>query len=162
MRNFELHPKPIALKQDWEYANGRYETRICSILSAKDAIDHQIIANWEGLQTIVKVEATRSIKDKTSKEIRYYISDENETNAQYFNSLARGHWGIENHLHWHLDVTFNEDACRARIGNAPQNLSTLRKLALQIVTQQDDKLSLKKRRVKAAFDIEYLKILLKI
>lgn len=150
------------MQQDWEYAHGRYETRKCSIVLAKDAIDQDLITNWEGMQTIVKIEATRSIKDKISKEIRYYISDENELNAQYFNDLVRGHWGIENHLHWHLDVTFKEDECRARKGNAPQNLSSLRKLALQIITQQNDKLSLKKRRVKAAFDIDYLKNLLKI
>ena len=80
----------------------------------------------------------------------------------YFNKLARGHWSIENHLHWHLDVTFREDNCRARSGNAPENLSSMRKLALQIINQPKDKLSLKKRRVKAAFNLEYLKSLIKI
>ena len=59
-------------------------------------------------------------------------------------------------------VIFKEDECRARKGNAPQNIASLRKLALQIISQENDKLSLKKRRVKAAFDIDYLKILLKI
>lgn len=93
--------------------------------------------------------------------MRYYISDESECNALYFNRLIRGHLAIENHLHWHLDVTFGEDACRARTGNAPENLATLRKLALQIISQKDDKLSLKKRRVKAAYDINYMKSLFK-
>jgi predicted transposase YbfD/YdcC len=65
-------------------------------------------------------------------------------NALYYNYLVRGHWSIENHLHWHLDVTFLEDSCRARKGNAPENLATLRKLALQIIAEYDDKLSLKK------------------
>jgi predicted transposase YbfD/YdcC len=92
-----------------------------------------------------------------SIETRYYISDEVVQNTAYFNSLVRGHWSIETQLHWHLDVTFKEDACRARTGNAPENLSTLRKLALQIITQHNDKLSLKKRRVKASYDLDYLK-----
>ena len=94
------------------------------------------------------------------QETRYYISDEDGLSAAYFNELVRGHWGIENHLHWHLDVTFKEDACRARKGNAPENLSTLRKLALQIIYDQKDRLSLKKRRLKAAYDINYLKKLI--
>jgi predicted transposase YbfD/YdcC len=56
-----------------------------------------------------------------------------------------------------LDVTFREDNCRARTGNAPENLATLRKLALQIISEQQDKLSMKKRRLRAAYDTEYLK-----
>jgi predicted transposase YbfD/YdcC len=59
-------------------------------------------------------------------------------------------------LHWHLDVTFREDACRARKGYAVENLSLLRKLALQIIREDDSKLSLKKRRLKAAYDLNYL------
>jgi hypothetical protein len=79
------------------------------------------------------------------------------TNPPYYLSLSRGHWGIENQLNWHLDVTFKEDVCRARKGNASLNLSTLRKFALQISSNQNDKLSLKKRQYKAALDIGYLK-----
>ena len=153
---------PLLTQEDWEYDHGRYETRICSILPAKGNISQETIQNWEGLETIVKIEASRTIKNIITKEFRYYISDENAVNPTYFNKLVRGHWSIENHLHWHLDVTFREDNCRARKGNAPENLSSLRKLALQIINQPKDKLSLKKRRVKAAFDIEYLKKLMKI
>ena len=148
--------KPISQEEEWEYQRGRFEIRKCSILSAQATIDKDIIAQWEGLQTLVKIESTRIISDKKTTEIRYYISDENEANALYYNYLVRGHWSIENHLHWHLDVTFSEDRCRARKGNAPENLSTLRKLALQIIAQYNDKLSLKKRRVKAAYDTEYM------
>ena len=72
-----------------------------------------------------------------------FRSKESINNAGYYNSLARGHWGVENHLHWHLDVTFREDDCQTRKGNAPENLSTLRKLALQIIKEQRDGLSLK-------------------
>jgi hypothetical protein len=63
-------------------------------------------------------------------------------------------------LHWHLDVTFREDSCRAGKENAPENLSAPKKPALQIIREQSDKLSLKKRRIKAAYDLEYLENLI--
>lgn len=156
---FKSNPA-LSVHEDWEYAGGRFENRKCSILSACSSMDEQIVGKWEGLQTIVKLEAIRQVEDKTVKETRYYISDEIFNDAAYFNKLSRGHWGIENQFHWHLDVTFKEDSCRARTGNAPENLSTLRKLALQMINEMEDKLSLKKRRVKAAWDVEYLKKIL--
>ncbi|OAV70588.1 Transposase [Bacteroidales bacterium Barb4] len=81
-------------------------------------------------------------------------------NASCFNAPVRGHWGIENQLHRHLDVTSREDVCRAGKVHAAENLSTVRKLALQIIREQTDKLSLKKRRLNAAYNIEYLKKLI--
>lgn len=153
--------RPVAVSEEWEYDHGRFETRRCSILSAASAMDEQTAVEWPGLQTLVRLESTRLLGEKQTTETRYYISDESECNALYFNRLIRGHWGIENHLHWHLDVTFGEDASRARKGNAPENLATLRKLALQLISQHDDKLSLKKRRVRAAYDVEYMKALFK-
>jgi predicted transposase YbfD/YdcC len=91
------------------------------------------------------------------EETRYYISDEKGLSTAYFNTTVRGHWGIENHPLRHSDVTSWEDNCRARTGNAPENLAALRKLALQIISEQQDKLSMKKRRLRAAYDTEYLK-----
>ena len=73
--------KPISQEEEWEYQRGRFEIRKCSILSAQATIDKDIIAQWEGLQTLVKIESTRIISDKKTTEIRYYISDENEANA---------------------------------------------------------------------------------
>lgn len=108
----------------------------------------------------MRVEASRIIKDKKSREIRYYISDEEGMKASRFNAPVGGDRGIENQLHRHLDVTFGEDACRAGKGHAAENLSTMRKLALQIIREQPDKLSLKKRRLNAAYNIEYLKKLI--
>lgn len=70
--------------------------------------------------------------------------------------LARGHWSIENQLHWNLDVTYLEDACRARKGYAAINLSTIRKLAMQIIKEHVDKSSLRKRRFKASLSNDYL------
>ena len=142
--------------EEVDAGHGRIETRKCSILPAKDYLMEETREAWKNLSTIVKIESMREIKDKTTREVRYYISDENEPRASYYAALARGHWGIENQLHWHLDVTFKEDECRARKGFASQNLSVLRKIALHIVSEQKDKLSMKRRLYKAALDINYL------
>lgn len=152
--------KPISISENWEYDHGRYETRKCSILPAGEVLLPENLSQWCGLKTIIKVEAMRLIRGKETSETRFYISDEQGKTAEYYNALVRGHWSIENQLHWHLDVTFKEDASRARKGNVAENLSTLRKLALQIITAQNDKLSLKKRRVMAAYDDEYMRKLL--
>jgi len=148
--------KSESVSEEWEYDHGRFEVRKCSIISSKNALLDENQEQWCGLKTLIRVEASRTVKDRETKETRYYISDEEGFGAAYYNALVRGHWGIENHLHWHLDVTFKEDASRARKGNAPENLSTLRKLALQIIKDQNDKLSISKRRLKAAYDIKYL------
>lgn len=150
----------VMADEQWVYDRGRFEQRRCWLLSACDVLDPRFLRHWPGLQTLVKVEARRTLMGQTHVEVRYYISDEAESNPLYYCKLVRGHWGIENHLHWHLDVTFGEDKCRVRQGNGPENLSTLRKLSLQLLTQQEDRLSLGKRRVKAAYDIDYLKMII--
>jgi len=152
--------KPQSMSETWEYDHGRYETRKCSILSSEGILLFENQSQWCGLKTLIKVEATRMIRGKETSETRFYISDEQDKTAEYYNALVRGHWSIENQLHWHLDVTFKEDASRVRKGNAPENLATLRKLALQIIAAQKDKLSLKKRRVMAAYYEDYLRKLL--
>jgi predicted transposase YbfD/YdcC len=146
--------------EEWEYDHGRFELRKCSIIKAKDALLPETQAQWSTLKTLIKAESSRIIKDRQTKETRYYISDEEGMSYVYFNAPVRGHQGIENHWHRHLDVTFKEDDSRARKGNAPENLSSLRKSALQIITEQNDKFSLKKRRLKAAYDMQYLKKLI--
>jgi len=149
----------VRAQEKWEYARDRLEQRQCWQLAAS-SLDESFVQAWPGLQTLVKIEASRTIGGQIQREVRYYLSDEIEANTLYFSKLARGHWGIENHLHWHLDVTLKEDACRVRKGYGPENLATLRKLTLQLLTQQRDGLSLQKRRVKAAYDIHYLTQLL--
>jgi predicted transposase YbfD/YdcC len=143
-----------------EKDHGRIETRRCRILPAKGVLMEENLQKWADLTTLVKVDTCREIKGVRAQETRYYISDENFAKASYYQSLVRGHWGIENHLHWHLDVTFKEDLCRTRTGYAPENLTTIRKFALQIISNAKDKYSLKKRQYKAALDFSYMKKLL--
>lgn len=154
------HHQPIDTSEDTEKDHGRIETRRCSILPAKDLLMNEVLHAWEDLSMIVRVESVREIKGIRTEKTRYYISDENVMKSAYYKDLVRGHWSIENHLHWHLDVTFDEDLCRTRTGYAPENLSLIRKLALQIISNAKDKLSMKKRQYKAAINTDYMKTLL--
>ena len=138
--------------------HGRVEARTCRILPAEAVAEADVANRWPGLKTIAEVETEVFFKKtgETAWTLRHYISDETFPKAAYYNLLARGHWSIENLLHWHLDVTFLEDSARARKGNAAQNLSLIRKLALQIVKAHNDKRSLRKRLFKASLDPNYL------
>jgi predicted transposase YbfD/YdcC len=119
--------------------------------------------SWAGLQSIGMVEARRrdgGVDTSVSVERRYYISSlpvEEAGSAKRFAEAVRGHWGIENALHWVLDVTFREDDCRVRTDHAPQNLATLRQLALNLLRQEKTaKVGVKVRRLKAGWDLAYL------
>lgn len=102
---------------------------------------------WSGLQSLVCVKSTRHQKGKTSVEMRYFISSL-RTTAQRVGEIIRLHWGIENKLHWHLDVTFNEDKSKIRAGNGAENFSLLKRCVLNLVkadTTEKDSISLKRR-----------------
>ena len=112
------------------------------------------------VRSLVRVEheATKPNAQPT-KEMRYYISslDFNEASAREIAYYIREYWGVENSLHWQLDVTFREDACRVRKNFSAHNLNLIRKFALAILHQQHDTLSLKARRWKCSLRIDYLK-----
>lgn len=152
--------KPLDSATQMDADHGRIETRQARILDVESIDDEDVVKRWPGLKTIVEITSVVDYGENTVTSVRYYISDENFPKAAYFNMLARGHWSIENQLHWHLDVTFKEDACRARKGYAARNLSTIRKLAMQIVKGHTDKRSLKKRLFRAALSQDYLKEML--
>jgi predicted transposase YbfD/YdcC len=156
---FKVH-KGYDYYEEPDCGHGRVETRKCSILPAKEYLLEENLPAWKDVSTLVRVESIREVNAVKSIDIRYFISDENIDKARYYSALVRDHWSIENSLHWHLDVTFREDACRARSGHAPANLSIVRKFALQLVAKQKDRLSLKKMLYKAAVNIEDLKKLM--
>lgn len=154
------YSKPLDTATQMEADHGRIETRDCRIVYADIIEDKAVTDRWPGIKMLVEIISTVDYGDHKAQTIRRYISDEDFPRAAYFNMLARGHWSIENQLHWHLDVTFKEDACRARKGYAGQNLSALRKLAMQIVKGHKDKRSVRKRLFRAAISQDYLKELL--
>jgi len=107
------------------------------------------------LTTIAMVESRIERGDKIETERRSYISSRTLSAAD-FAEAVRGHWAIENNLHWTLDVTFNEDQSRLRIGHGAKNMAVVRHFALNLVRQVADKRSIKRRRKCAAFDPEFL------
>ena len=146
--------------------HGRIETRTCTTISDPECL--AMLAKreaWPNLCTVLHVHAKRQIGSETSEEDRYFLSSlSGDTHDLAAKALAatRSHWGIENQLHWVLDVTFREDHIRARFANSAQNLATLRHIALNLIRQDKcSKLSVRARRHKAAWDDRYLLHLLR-
>jgi predicted transposase YbfD/YdcC len=136
--------------------HGRKETRTCRTLKADALSDYANAAEWSGLKTIIEITATREIlaTGKVEKETRYYISSLDKT-PEDFNTLIRSHWGVENKLHWTLDVTMGEDQSRKQIRNAAQNFSTFRKIALNMLKANPEKISINRKQNKCAMSDQY-------
>lgn len=107
---------------------------------------------WSKLNSLVKVTTQSPLREK---EMRYYISSLDNLSGAKAYELARGHWRIENQLHWQLDVTFKEDQQRHRTGNAPQNLALIRKIVLNSAHMYQKGLSKKKILKKMAWNEQY-------
>ena len=145
--------------------HGRIETRHYRLIGLPEGIawaDEK--QAWPGLLSIGIAECTRQIGEKTTTETRYYLTaipTDPLNSARRFARAVRYHWGIENSLHWVLDVCFNEDNCRVRKDNGPQNLAVLRHLALNLLKRDTTmKAGIKARRLKAGWGNEYLEHLL--
>lgn len=146
--------------QSMEKGHGRIDTR--RYWQSTDIDWFQDKALWKGIRSFGMVESIRKVKGKSSIERRYFLSSL-PLDAQRFANAVRGHWGIENSLHWSLDVTFREDDSRARAKNAAQNMATLRRIALNLIKKdQSQNCSLKMKRYIAAIDHSFLMHLLGI
>jgi predicted transposase YbfD/YdcC len=143
-----------------DVAHGRVETRQAFVISDPQAIAYLNEGKrWAALQSVALIEAERTLNGVTTTEQRYYLLNQ-VLDAASVNALVRGHWGIENRVHWVLDVTFHEDASRIRTGDAPQNMGVLRHIALNLLRQEPSKGSLKTKRFRAALNDDYLSKLL--
>ncbi len=148
--------KPIDVWEDVDYGHGRVETRVCSIISDFSLMDKA--HRWPQLHAIARVQAERFHKatQKTETETRYYITSAN-SDAESIGRCIRSHWGIENSLHWVLDVAFLEDKNRKRAGNAAHNASLLNRIALNLLKKEkSSRRSVKGKRLKAGWDNDYL------
>jgi predicted transposase YbfD/YdcC len=137
--------------------HGRIETRTATV--STDVKWLQDNHQWPGLAAIAKVDRTRETKTKTTSETAYYLLSSALT-PEHCNEVVRSHWGIENRLHWRLDVTMNEDQDRSRLDNAPHNLAVLRHMALNVMQKDTTKGSLRGKFMRAGWDDRYLTRLL--
>lgn len=143
---------PAAVSRGLDH--GRAEKRVVMVSDQLTLLD--AAEGWTGLKSVVCVESTRWLNGKEQQDKRYYISSLSGCSAAKMGHYIRRHWSIENEQHWHLDVTFDEDGCQVRKDHAPRNLTTIRKLALALVSREPTKMSLKRKRKKAARDDNYL------
>jgi predicted transposase YbfD/YdcC len=137
--------------------HGRIEIRECWTLTDPEFLVYlRNRSAWAGLHTLVMVKAERRIGDKTSCEVRYYISSL-PGQAEPVLEAVRSHWGIENQVHWILDVAFREDESRIRKGNGAQNFAIIRHIALNLLKHENTaKCGIKAKRLKAGWDENYL------
>ena len=144
-----------------EKDHGRIETRRCWCVPAAEHRTWLDTKNeWRSLNSIIMIQAERIVNGVVSQETRYYISSiavSGVRSARKVAKAVRAHWGIENSLHWVLDVAFREDDCRVRMKNGPQNLAVMRHIALNLLKAEGSaKVGVKARRHKAGWDNEYL------
>jgi predicted transposase YbfD/YdcC len=158
--SFRLLPVAAADEQ-LDAGHGRVETRRSSVISDLSLVENR--EDWPGLRCLVRIASERYFKNsgKTEKETRFYISSLT-ADAQLINLSVRKHWGVENSLHWVLDVDFREDSSRKRAGNAAQNFTLLNRIAVNLLkNEKTTKVGVRGKRLKAGWNNNYLIKLLK-
>ena len=134
--------------------------RSYKVLPAEGNLTDEVARRWPMIRSLVRVEheVTKPNAQPTKENALLHLKLGLQRGLCKRDSLLyKEHWGIENRLHWQLDVTFREDACRARKNFSARNLNLIRKFALAILRQQHDTLSIKARRWKCSLRIDYLK-----
>jgi predicted transposase YbfD/YdcC len=145
---------PVSRHETHEEGHGREETRSYFVCPVPDDLPDR--ERWPELKAIGMAinETTRA--GKTTREERYYILSR-KLSGRRFAAAVRGHWSIENRLHWQLDVTFQEDQCRLRRGHADANFSIIRRMAISLLKNNPSlKIGVKNKRLAAAWDDDYL------
>lgn len=139
--------------------HGRIEKRRYTLISCKDNWTFDV--RWPGLRSIGMVEVKRTVNYETTHSVRYFLTSLKYDQMDDFMRGVRKHWDIEINLHWSLDVSFADDLNRARIGNAAENLSIVKRIALNLLKQEKSaKVGITAKRKKAGWDNKYLKTVL--
>ena len=134
--------------------HGRIERRRYTLISARDNLLFEL--RWPGLKGIGMVEVKRTVNHKTTYSTRYFLTSLDE-DIDGFMRAVRQHWQIEINLHWSLDVSFNEDQSRVRLGNAAENLGIMRRIALNSIKQNKTrKVGVSAKRKRAGWDNQFL------
>lgn len=151
---FRKHKAHMPYFEQRDKGHGRAELRRVYVSHELVFLDE--VGQWPSCKSMVMVESIRVDKKGQRSSIRYYISSLAEKEAKIYADYVRGHWGIENGLHWHLDITFGEDQSQIGKDNGPQNMSIIRKLCLHLLAKEESEISLKRKRKKAARDNTFL------
>ena len=138
-------------------AHGRQEKRYCEVIYDLSGIRQK--EAWSGLRVIGMCVTERTINGETTGEVRYFIGSQRKS-ARYYGMVFRKHWGIENHLHWQMDVSFGEDANRTAERRAAENLTLVRRAAQTLVKRDPQKGGIKCKRRQAGWDLNFLEELL--
>ena len=150
---FEEEYEGIDSTDEEEGGHGRQEFRACWVLTDLEGISER--SKWPGLQSVIVVVRDRTAAGKKSCEKHYYISSRVMT-AEGFQKVIRGHWGIENSLHWVLDVVFDEDRSRVRKDHGPENFGLLRRMAVSMLKAEKSKGSIRGKRLIAGWNNDFL------
>lgn len=145
----------INTKLTCEAGHNRLEKRRFWQVPVEEVFSPAKIAQWDGLQTLVIEESCRHLWNQTTRSVRFFLSSLNPQ-FPHFPASIRSHWGVENQLHWCLDVVFSEDDSRIRKDHSPRNMTILRRLALNLLRQDTAKGSLKMKRYRAGLDNNFL------
>jgi predicted transposase YbfD/YdcC len=148
-----------------DVGHGRKEERRYWLLPLPEGLAWQDErGQWAGLQSVGRVESVRTSAGVSTRAVRYFLCSfpaQTQKEVRLFARSVRRHWGIENRLHWVLDIAFREDACRLRKDHAAENLAIIRHIALNLLRQDmTSKIGVKNRRLKAGWDLDYLESLL--
>lgn len=160
-----------AAEQDWEcvassyyekeeLGHGRWENRSCLVIEDPEWMTEK--DNWPKLTVIGTCQSMRKEGDgEITFDVRFFIGSK-RAKARYYGQRMRGHWRVENNLHWQLDVTFREDHSRVRQRTAATNFAVVRRLALNLAKHEEAEMSIAKKRFAAALDTDYLEKILEV
>lgn len=156
---FTRKPGEMSFESTTQHEKGhaRIESRTCTVSGDISWLQKRH-PGWEKLTSIVEIESVREVQGEVNTEKRYYITSL-APDSKKIQSAIRQHWGVENQLHWFLDMTFNDDKSRIRKGNAPRNMAIVKKTALnvlRIIKKSRPRVSLKRMRKLAGWDNDFL------
>ncbi len=152
--NLSSNESDLDFYQTEDVGHGRHEIRSYFTTGNLDKVP--MASDWAGLKTVGVAVSKVTKNKKTTRELRYYISSI-KNDAKLFAKSVRSHWGIENSVHWVLDVAFREDESRVRKNNGPENMATMRHIALNLLKHDKTaKIGVKGKRLKAGWDNNYL------